>query len=87
VMEDGVTGFIVDGMDEAVRAVEKLSTLDRRRCRAVFDERFTAARMASEYLNIYQRIIESEIAPALHMPARPGAAAAHAATGSASVAD
>jgi glycosyltransferase involved in cell wall biosynthesis len=55
VMEDGVTGYIVGELDEAVRAIEKLASFDRRRCRQVFEKRFTADRMAGDYVNIYQR--------------------------------
>src|SRR5262245_24744592 len=57
VMEDGVTGFIVDNVDQAVQAVERVAALDRRRCRQVFETRFTDERMARDYLAIYQRIL------------------------------
>jgi glycosyltransferase involved in cell wall biosynthesis len=56
VMEDGVTGFIVDTVDEAVRAVDRLGELSRRRCREVFEERFDAERMARDYVAIYRRL-------------------------------
>jgi glycosyltransferase involved in cell wall biosynthesis len=57
VIDDGVTGFIVDDEDEAVRAVARLHTLDRSRIRHVFEKRFTARRMAEDYLDIYRRRI------------------------------
>jgi len=57
IIEDGVTGFIVGNEDEAVAAVAKLHTLDRARIRRVFEERFTARRMATDYLHIYRRLI------------------------------
>ncbi len=57
VMEHGVTGFIVNDLDEAVRAVKRVSSLDRRRCRRVFEERFTSVRMARDYLEVYRRLI------------------------------
>lgn len=57
VMEDGVTGFIVKSVDEAVKAVEQVSSLSRRGCRAVFEERFTASRMTRDYLRIYRRLV------------------------------
>jgi glycosyltransferase involved in cell wall biosynthesis len=57
VMEDGVTGFVVEDLDEAVTAVERVATLSRTRCRQVFEQRFTAARMAWEYLKIYRRLV------------------------------
>ena len=53
VMEQGVTGFIVADVDEAVRAVENVPKLSRRRCRQVFEERFTSERMAADYLVAY----------------------------------
>jgi glycosyltransferase involved in cell wall biosynthesis len=64
VMADGVTGFVVDGADEAVRAVGRVGELDRRACRRVFEGRFTADRMAREYVEVYRRLA-----------AQPGAAA------------
>src|SRR5262249_46218884 len=57
VMEDGVAGFVVEGMDEAMRAVERLANFDRRRCRRAFERRFTAGRMAEDYVNIYERLL------------------------------
>ncbi len=57
VMEDGVTGFIVEDLDDAVQAIEKLASFDRRQCRQVFERRFTADRMASDYVNIYERFV------------------------------
>ena len=58
VIEDGVTGFIVESADEAAEAVKKIPKLSRRRCRQVFEERFTDSRMAKDYLRIYQQLIE-----------------------------
>ncbi len=57
VIEDGVTGFIVDDLEDAVAAVERVSSLSRKRCRQVFEDRFTASRMAQDYLAIYQRLV------------------------------
>jgi glycosyltransferase involved in cell wall biosynthesis len=56
VIEDGVTGFIVDDMDEAEAALAKLVRLDRRRCRARFEARFSVARMARDYVETYRRV-------------------------------
>jgi glycosyltransferase involved in cell wall biosynthesis len=64
IIEDGVTGFIVDGLDDAVRAVEQVSALSRQRCRRLFEQRFCASRMAEDYLAIYQRLVESDLKPA-----------------------
>ncbi len=57
VMEEGRSGFVVSGIDEAVDAVARAATLDRADCRAVFERRFTAERMATDYLQVYQDVI------------------------------
>ena len=57
IIEDGVTGFIVDDVDSAVAAVSRATALDRRIIRKRFEERFTAERMARDYLKIYDRIL------------------------------
>jgi glycosyltransferase involved in cell wall biosynthesis len=57
VIEDGVTGFIVDDEEDAVRAVSELPRLDRRVIRARFEERFTAIRMAREYETRYRELV------------------------------
>ncbi len=57
VMDDGVTGFIVENIDQAVAAVAKVPTLDRAKIRATFDRRFVARRMAEDYLNLYEELI------------------------------
>ncbi len=58
VMVDGVTGFVVTTLEEAIEATRNVADLDRRKIREVFEERFTVERMASDYLSIYQRLIE-----------------------------
>jgi glycosyltransferase involved in cell wall biosynthesis len=60
VVDDGVTGFIVDDEEQAVAAAGRLHSLDRARIRRVFEERFTARRMTEDYLNIYRRLIARE---------------------------
>ncbi|MDB5395540.1 MAG: glycosyl transferase [Rhodospirillales bacterium] len=60
VIDEGVTGYIVESEDEAVAAVKKLAVLDRKQVRRVFDRRFTARRMAEDYLSVYQRLIERD---------------------------
>jgi glycosyltransferase involved in cell wall biosynthesis len=57
IIDDGVTGFIVDTIEEAVVAVGHTGQLNRRRCRQVFEERFTAARMAHAYLETYEKVL------------------------------
>jgi glycosyltransferase involved in cell wall biosynthesis len=55
VIEDGLTGFVVNNIDDAVRAVRRLDELDRHEVRGRFEQRFSAARMARDYLQIYQQ--------------------------------
>jgi glycosyltransferase involved in cell wall biosynthesis len=59
VVEEGVTGFVVESVEEAARAVARVSSLDRRACRRSFEERFEAARMAQDYVDVYRRLVES----------------------------
>ena len=58
VLEDGVTGWIVAGRDDAIQAIAQVSTLSRRRCRQTFEERFSATQMTQNYLRIYQQLLE-----------------------------
>src|SRR5882724_4891441 len=60
VVDDGVTGFVVDGEAEAIQAIRRLDELDRRRVRAHFEQRFTARRMAEEYLHHYEMLVGAE---------------------------
>jgi glycosyltransferase involved in cell wall biosynthesis len=60
IMEDGVTGFIVTNQEDAVRAGKNIESIDRKRCRQVFERRFTVARMAQDYLRVYQRLMHGE---------------------------
>src|SRR5271154_7089939 len=60
IIDDGVTGFIVEDEAEAEATVRRLDQLDRARIRRVFEERFTARRMAEEYLDVYRRLIARE---------------------------
>jgi glycosyltransferase involved in cell wall biosynthesis len=60
VIEDGVTGFIVDSEEEAIAAVKRLPELDRSRVRRAFEERFTGQRMAEDYVALYQRLAAAE---------------------------
>src|SRR3984893_17116541 len=59
VLEDGVTGFIVQNEDQAVAAAGKIGMLDRDRVRAEFDRRFTAQHMAQNYLKLYSRLAKA----------------------------
>jgi glycosyltransferase involved in cell wall biosynthesis len=59
VIEDGVSGFIVEGIDEAVEAVHRIDEIDRAVVRRAFEQRFTAEHMTNGYLKIYRKLIDS----------------------------
>ena len=56
VIEDGVTGFIVGTVNDAVRAVSRVESLSRKACRNAFESRFDSRRMARDYLDVYRRL-------------------------------
>lgn len=60
IMRQGVSGFIVNNVNDAVTAVEKVASLDRQQCRRYFEKKFTAQRMAAEYLTIYKHMAFQE---------------------------
>ena len=57
VIEHGVTGYVVDTLDDAIAATRHIAKIDRRACRAAFERRFTANRMASQYVRLYQQLV------------------------------
>jgi glycosyltransferase involved in cell wall biosynthesis len=57
VVDDGVTGFVVDDEAQAVQAIRRLGELDRRGIRAHFEQRFSAKRMAEDYLRHYEMLV------------------------------
>lgn len=59
VIDDGVTGFIVDDEPAALRALQRLPELDRRRVREGFERRFSARQMAKNYVRCYEALLES----------------------------
>ena len=61
VVEDGVTGFIVDDEVGALSAIERLDRLDRARIRGEFERRFTSRRMAEDYLAIYRLLSQPPV--------------------------
>jgi glycosyltransferase involved in cell wall biosynthesis len=58
VIDHGVTGFIVDSVEDAIEATRKVHELDRRTCREVFEERFNATRMAQDHVTLYEELVE-----------------------------
>jgi glycosyltransferase involved in cell wall biosynthesis len=57
VIDDGVSGFVVDNETEAIRAIKRIPELDRRRVRKSFDQRFTARLMAENYVGHYRVLL------------------------------
>jgi glycosyltransferase involved in cell wall biosynthesis len=59
VLADGVTGYIVESVSEAVDAVGRLDQLNRCDCRRAFEECFTDEHMTRDYLRVYERLAKS----------------------------
>ncbi|MGH8773423.1 MAG: glycosyltransferase, partial [Burkholderiales bacterium] len=59
VIEDKVSGFIVDNVGQALQAVAEIRAFDRGRARREFEKRFTSTRMANDYLRVYESLIRS----------------------------
>src|SRR5271155_2791686 len=68
IIDDGLTGFIVEDINGAIGAVDRLSHLSRQTIRQRFEERFTARRMAQDYLGVYRGLAD-RLAPHLHLVA------------------
>src|SRR5260370_23458341 len=74
VMEGGVRGFIVRDLDEAVKGVNRICDLSRSRCREVFEKGFAAERMATDYVDVYKRLSDSDVeGPRTHLSMAPPA--------------
>ena len=59
VIEDGVTGKVVDSEDEAVAVLPEILSYDRRAVRQRFEDRFTSTRMAKDYVGTYRRLLKT----------------------------
>lgn len=71
IIDDGVTGYICERMNELTTAVKQVSTLDRRRCREAFEARFTVERMVRDYLNVYEQIVNEDSTAGLRSSRHP----------------
>ena len=61
VLEDGVTGYVVRNVDDAVAAIGRLDQLDRNLIRRRFEQRFTVEQMTAKYLDVYSRLVENRL--------------------------
>jgi len=68
IIDEGVTGFVVEDINGAIGAVDRLGHLSREKIRRRFEERFTARRMAQDYLAVY-RSLSDAVAPHLRLVA------------------
>jgi glycosyltransferase involved in cell wall biosynthesis len=68
IIEHGVTGFVVDSLDEASACVDRISEIGRADCRRAFEDRFDSRRMALNYLRVYRRLI-ADFSSAARVPA------------------
>ncbi len=66
IIEEGVTGFVCEGVADMAEMVTQVSGLDRRLCRESFEERFTVDRMAQEYVLLYEALLESRAESSLY---------------------
>ena len=60
VLDDGVTGYVVNSLEDAVVAASRVGEIDRASVRAVFEQRFTAERMARDYVELYTRLADRD---------------------------
>ena len=67
VMTNGVSGFVVNTIEEAIAAVRRCETIDRAACRKMFLQRFTSCRMARDYVALYEQLLGA--APSNGLPA------------------
>jgi glycosyltransferase involved in cell wall biosynthesis len=65
ILEDGLTGYVVSNVDDAVAAVHRLNRLFRPSIRSRFEERFSAAGMARDYVKIYKKLAAADGAVAV----------------------
>ena len=68
IIDPGVSGLIVDSMDEAIRVMPQVLALDRRSVRQKFEQRFSASRMAKDYVQVYRSLIKQQALPERDAP-------------------
>ena len=69
IIDDGVTGYLVQSIEEAVDAVHLVRSLDRRVCRRIFEKRFCVERMCQDYERIYESVAGLSAERTIEIPA------------------
>jgi glycosyltransferase involved in cell wall biosynthesis len=59
IIDEGITGAIVDTLEQAIAALPRVIALDRKKVRQRFEQRFSATRMAKDYVGVYRSLLES----------------------------
>ena len=62
VIDQGVSGFVVENQEQAIAAARGIGNFDRRRCRQAFEQRFASRVMAKRYLDVYRELVDTSIA-------------------------
>jgi glycosyltransferase involved in cell wall biosynthesis len=75
VIDDGITGFVVESVEDAVNAIGRIGKIDRAHCRSVFETRFDVTRMARDYVDVYRRLQPCQHSNTTALPVDVGAAA------------
>jgi glycosyltransferase involved in cell wall biosynthesis len=60
IIDDGITGFVVEDEEDALAAIGRIGEIDRARCRETFLARFSAGRMARDYVDVYRAVRERQ---------------------------
>jgi len=63
VIDEGITGMVVDNIDQALIASAQVAALDRRKVRRRYEERYTAHRMANDYVRVYRKLVHHTVEP------------------------
>ncbi len=66
IVKDGETGYLVEGVEDALKRLKQIPQIDRSQCRQWAEERFNKSRMVNEYLAVYEKILEIERPQARH---------------------
>ncbi|HET6244502.1 MAG: glycosyltransferase family 4 protein [Bacteroidetes bacterium] len=61
ILTEGENGFIIDSIEAGVKAITNINSVDRAKCRAIFEEKFSAERMTNDYLKIYEQILKKKV--------------------------